>query len=136
MDRAARAITPARDTFHYSNVGYAIIRSILEESTGTEFFENIRTTLLTPLGITEVGPFAEPDDWQACIAGGDPGHYVAGTWLRTRSYDQWDSRSPVRRPWTRTCSSNVASRRWATSSPLRDSRFRLTAGTAVSAGGA
>ncbi|MBB5632497.1 CubicO group peptidase (beta-lactamase class C family) [Cryobacterium mesophilum] len=85
MDRAARAAVPAPGTFHYSNAGYAIIRSILEEITGATFFETIRATLLAPLGITEVGPFAEPDDWRACVASESdvtwyhPGWVLTGT---------------------------------------------------------
>lgn len=83
MDRATRAIAPAPGTFHYSNVGYAIIRRVLEERTGTPFFEAIRTTLLTPLGIAEVGPFAEPEDWRACIASESDASWYHPGWVLT-----------------------------------------------------
>lgn len=83
MDRAARAALPDRGAFHYSNIGYAIIRNILEELTGAEFFEAVRTTLLAPLGITEVAPFAEPDDWRACRASESDVSWYHPGWVLT-----------------------------------------------------
>ena len=63
MDRAAVAGLGPRDTFRYSNVGYAIIRRILERQTGTSYFDALAALAFPSLGVTDARPFAAPPTW-------------------------------------------------------------------------
>ncbi|HET8927867.1 MAG TPA: serine hydrolase domain-containing protein [Microbacterium sp.] len=67
MDRAARATAPRVGDFHYSNVGYAIVRRIVEGRTERDFHGAIAAALLDPLGIEETAPFAQLEDWDVCV---------------------------------------------------------------------
>lgn len=54
-------------TYSYSNIGYLVASLVVEQVSGTSFLKFVRTNLLTPLGITDVGqcPTAGPADWPA-----------------------------------------------------------------------
>ena len=89
MDRAAAAGLGPRDTFRYSNVGYAIIRRILERQTGSTYFEALAALVFGPLGVTDARPFAEPTDLidltpsAVDISGYHPGWVLTGTFTST-----------------------------------------------------
>ncbi|BDV31732.1 serine hydrolase domain-containing protein [Microbacterium terricola] len=86
MARTDRAGGVARPSgFRYSNIGYAIVRRMLEHTHQADFFDVVRSAVLDPLGITEIAPFAEPGDWARCapsqvdVSWYHPGWVLTGT---------------------------------------------------------
>lgn len=64
LTRASREERGTPGRFRYSNVGYLLLRRVLEEHHGATFFEVVTSTVLTPLGIP-AHPFDAPAHWAA-----------------------------------------------------------------------
>lgn len=68
--------------FNYSNIGYLLLRMLLESQTGLEYFEALTKLVFTPLSIRGF------QEWQAAlniVPGYDPGWVYSGTFLADTS---------------------------------------------------
>jgi D-alanyl-D-alanine carboxypeptidase len=91
MDRARAAGMSAVGEFSYSNIGYAIVRPILEQLSGASYFDALASRVFQPLGMMDVAPFASPSDWSRCVSSSrdvswyDPGWVLTGSFAATAS---------------------------------------------------
>ncbi|MEU0542112.1 serine hydrolase [Nocardia sp. NPDC005978] len=75
--------------FHYSNIGYFLIRRALEDACGGTFFEALDNAVLEPLGVSAF-PFEHLEDWGRCapstvpdVSNYHPGWVYSGTFAAT-----------------------------------------------------
>lgn len=70
-----------RDAFHYSNVGYLLLRMALEATQNSSFFAAIHSLVLKPLNITE---FHEWEESSELVPSYDPRWVYSGTFVATQ----------------------------------------------------
>jgi CubicO group peptidase (beta-lactamase class C family) len=46
----------ANERFHYSNIAYSLLGSVIEEVTGRSYVDHLRTAVIEPLGLTHTDP--------------------------------------------------------------------------------
>lgn len=68
--------------FHYSNIGYLLLRMILEQRTGLSMFDSIRELVLEPLGIKGFKEWEKPNE---LVSGYDPRWVYSGTFLANKT---------------------------------------------------
>lgn len=52
--------------FSYSNIGFTLLRLILEKTTGKTFFESLNDLVFRPLDIEDVSELTSVSDWSKC----------------------------------------------------------------------
>ncbi len=67
-----------RTGFHYSNVGYLLLRMLIEKKTSNTFFGALNDLVFSPLGIQG---FEEWEDVSPLVSGYDPRWVYSGTFL-------------------------------------------------------
>ena len=70
------------DGFHYSNVGYLLLRMLLEQKTNLSMFQAIRELVLKPL---DIQGFKEWEEESNLVPGYDPKWVYSGTFLATET---------------------------------------------------
>lgn len=80
LERALALEVGTPGNFRYSNIGYLLLRMILEARTGLLFTPAVKQLVFDRLGIADVHPLASVHDWEICDEATSA----------TRSYDpQW-----------------------------------------------
>jgi len=64
--------------FSYSNLGYELLRMLVEHETGLSYFQSLKKLVFEPLGLTD---FAEWEFTSEVVPGYDPGWVYSGTFL-------------------------------------------------------
>jgi D-alanyl-D-alanine carboxypeptidase len=64
--------------FHYSNIGYLLLRQAMEHSTGLGYFQSLEQLVFKPLGISGFAEWAEPHE---DVPNYDPAWVYSGTFL-------------------------------------------------------
>jgi CubicO group peptidase (beta-lactamase class C family) len=59
-DTGGRRVAPAREFWHYSNLGYALLGAVAERLAGRSWWELVQERLLTPLGLAHTTYDAPP----------------------------------------------------------------------------
>jgi D-alanyl-D-alanine carboxypeptidase len=72
---ANRLPSPPGSRFKYSNVGYTIVRMMIEEKTGLTIGEALKTLVFDPLGIDDVYVATRPEDLVVDSWGSTPGYH-------------------------------------------------------------
>jgi D-alanyl-D-alanine carboxypeptidase len=77
-----RLRSPPGTQFKYSNVGYTVVRMLIEEKTGLTIGDALKTLVFDPLGIDDVRVATRPEelvpDGWGCTPGYDPGWVFHG----------------------------------------------------------
>jgi len=58
--------------WHYSNPGYAILKELIEERSGQNYYKFVQANILTPLDLAETKPFDRLDHGVDLLPGYDP----------------------------------------------------------------
>jgi len=66
--------------FSYSNLGYLLLRMLVEEETGLPYFLALKQLVFEPLGLTDFAEWTLAND---IVPGYDPGWVYSGTFLST-----------------------------------------------------
>lgn len=66
LERALAVPDVTAGEFSYSNIGFTLLRLILEKSTALDFYKALDQNVFSPLGITEVSRAAMVTDWDRC----------------------------------------------------------------------
>lgn len=66
LERALAIPMIESGTFSYSNIGFALLRLVLEKTTDMNFFSSLNELVFSPLGISEVAPLTRIEDWRDC----------------------------------------------------------------------
>ena len=64
--------------FHYSNIGYLLLRQAMEITTGLGYFQSLQQLVFQPLGITGFAEWAKP---HSAVPNYDPAWVYSGTFL-------------------------------------------------------
>ena len=89
LERALIAPPSTPGRFRYSNVGYTLVRMVLEEVADAEFHTALSQLVFEPLQIHDVYPLRERSDWGRCeeatesVRGYDPRWVFPRTFLAT-----------------------------------------------------
>lgn len=88
---------PPGRRFHYSNIGYRVLGHVLEELTGQEYPDAVKSRILEPLGMTATDPAITNETRRRLAVGYEPWYndrpsrrgdpWVAATWLETCTAD-------------------------------------------------
>ena len=76
-----QSLNHRRQGFHYSNIGYLLLRIAVEEQTGSSMFQAIEKFVLQPLAIEG---FSEWENESDLVPNYDPKWVYSGTFLATR----------------------------------------------------
>jgi CubicO group peptidase (beta-lactamase class C family) len=71
-------ITHDKNGFSYSNLGYKLLRMLVEQETGLSYFEALQKLVFEPLGLTEFAEWTQTTD---IVPGYHPGWVYSGTFL-------------------------------------------------------
>lgn len=66
LERGLSAPPAIAGTFRYSNIGYTLVRKVMETIFGAEFFDALNASVFSPLGITDIRPLRSRADWESC----------------------------------------------------------------------
>jgi D-alanyl-D-alanine carboxypeptidase len=74
LRRAARLgpVASPGERFAYSNIGYLVVRRVVEEVTGQDLAAALRELVVAPLGLAETGVSLRPGDCGALVPAPDP----------------------------------------------------------------
>jgi CubicO group peptidase (beta-lactamase class C family) len=63
------AVLPRHERFKYSNIAYGVLGLVIEQVTGGRYDEAVRTEILEPLGLSDIGPELTPERREEFAAG-------------------------------------------------------------------
>lgn len=79
--KRAESLPYGNPGFHYSNIGYFLLRILLEDKNDSSMFQAIKDLVLQPLGITG---FSEWEQESSLVPGYDPKWVYSGTFLANK----------------------------------------------------
>jgi CubicO group peptidase (beta-lactamase class C family) len=86
LDRCLALPDRGAGNFSYSNVGFAVLRMILEVRTGSSFFDAMKTLVFDPLGMHAVHGLSELSDWGACEQASPSTRSYDPKWVYPRTF--------------------------------------------------
>lgn len=86
LDRAGSITGVVPGTFHYSNVGFTLVRMVLEAVSRAQFHAALSDLIFTRLGIADTRALATRSDWEHCAEASPATRAYDPHWVYPRTF--------------------------------------------------